>query len=91
MCRYVKGPFSAFSPWRVVWTCRQFIDARFPIPPRSQRVRNLVSPLLVYLGFRLTCFWYLVSPGSGISRETSRIYLWNLTVFLLRFSEVDAT
>ena len=24
--------------------------------------------------------WVLVSPGSGISRETSRIYFWNLTV-----------
>jgi hypothetical protein len=29
--------------------------------------------------FGRTRFWYLVAPGSGISREISRIYFWNLT------------
>ena len=41
---------------------------------------DLVARLLVNLGFCRIRFWYPVSSGSGISRETSRIYLWNLTV-----------
>ena len=40
---------------------------------------DLVARLLVNLGFCRTRFWYLVAPGSGIPRETSRIYFWNLT------------
>jgi len=40
---------------------------------------DLLARLLVNLGCCRTRFWYLVSPGSGISRETSRIYFWNLT------------
>jgi hypothetical protein len=45
--------------------------------------QNLVARLLVKLGFCRIRFWYLVAPGSGISRETSRIYFWNLTILLL--------
>jgi hypothetical protein len=40
----------------------------------------LVARLLVNLGFCRIRFWYLVAPGSGISRETSRNYFSNLTV-----------
>jgi hypothetical protein len=25
-------------------------------------------------------FWYAVAPGSGISRDTSNIFFWNLPV-----------
>jgi len=41
--------------------------------------QDLVARLLVNLGFCRTSFWYAVASGSGISRETGRIYLWNLT------------
>ena len=50
--------------------------------------RDLVARLLVKLGFCRTRFWYLVTSASGISREISRIYFWDLTMgrryFLLR-------
>jgi hypothetical protein len=39
-----------------------------------------VAPLLVDLEFCRIRFWYLVAPGAGISRETSRIHFWNLTI-----------
>jgi hypothetical protein len=39
-----------------------------------------VASLLVKSGFCRIRFWYAVGPGSGISRETSRNYFWNLTV-----------
>jgi hypothetical protein len=39
-----------------------------------------VASLLVKSGFCRIRFWYAVAPGSGISRETSRNYFWNLTV-----------
>src|ERR1700756_1986147 len=32
------------------------------------------------IGICRTRFWYLVAPGSGISREISCIFFWNLTV-----------
>jgi hypothetical protein len=38
-----------------------------------------VASLLVKSGFCRIRFWYAVAPGSGISRETSRNYFWNLT------------
>jgi hypothetical protein len=41
--------------------------------------RYFVAPLLVNLGFCRIRFWYPVASGSGISRESSRIYFWNLT------------
>jgi hypothetical protein len=41
--------------------------------------QDLVAQLLVNLGFCRIRFWYPVAPGSGISRETSRIHFWNLT------------
>jgi hypothetical protein len=56
--------------------------------------RDLVASLLVQSGFCRIRFWYLVASGSGISRETGRIYFWNLTVVAggcCDFSEVFAT
>ena len=38
---------------------------------------DLVAPLLVKLGFCRIRFWYTVASGSGISRETSRIFSRN--------------
>jgi len=40
---------------------------------------DLFARLLVNSEFCRIRFWYLVAPGSGISREISRIYFWNLT------------
>jgi hypothetical protein len=44
------------------------------------RSADLVARLLVKSGLCRIRFWYSVAPGSGISREISRIYFWNLTV-----------
>jgi hypothetical protein len=41
--------------------------------------QDFVARLLVKSGFGRIRFWYPVALGSGISRETSRIYFWNLT------------
>jgi hypothetical protein len=41
---------------------------------------DLVARLLVKSGSCRIRFWYVVAPGSGISRETSRNCFWNLTV-----------
>ena len=41
---------------------------------------DLVASLLVNLAFCRIRSWYLVAPGFGISRETGRIFLWNLTL-----------
>jgi hypothetical protein len=49
------------------------------ILPHLRRSPELVAPLLVKLGFCRIRFWYLVASASGISREISRIYFWNLT------------
>jgi hypothetical protein len=44
-----------------------------------ERRVDLVAPLLVKSGFCRIRFWYPVAPGSGISKENSRNYFWNLT------------
>jgi hypothetical protein len=54
---------------------------------RAQALADRAAALLFYIavaagvdvGFCRTRFWYIVASGSGISRETSRIYFWNLT------------
>ena len=52
------------------------------ILPHLGRRPNLVARLLVNLGFCRMRFWYPVAPGSGISRETSRISFCSLTLIL---------
>jgi hypothetical protein len=60
---------------------------RFPVSISSSVIVAIwglsvdpVASLLVKSGFCRIRFWYAVAPGSGISRETSRNYFWNLTV-----------
>jgi hypothetical protein len=61
-------------------------SARSPCPPREARFdcapANFVSSASGQMELCLNRFWYAVSLGSGISRETSRISFWNLTVMV---------
>jgi hypothetical protein len=59
--------------------CRQGAPAILLILGRLYSRWDFVAQLLVDLGFCRIRFWYLVAPGSGISREASRIHSWTLT------------
>lgn len=50
---------------------------------------DFVARLLVDLGFCRIRFWYPVALGSGISRETGRIYFWNLITTLTVATSCD--
>jgi hypothetical protein len=74
-CAFQLGKNTALSEGEVLQS---------PEKAGGTRGVDLVAPLLVNLGFCRIRFWYLVASASGISRETSRNYFWNLTLFFCR-------
>jgi len=70
----------SLAPIPALTSCVARANGAFQLILRHIGLRqNLVARLLVNLGFCRIRFWYAVASGSGISRETSRIFFWNLT------------
>jgi hypothetical protein len=78
-----QAPFLASNESISIWAETKAVTKiklkGWPPMPRQAtagigRSVDLVARLLVNLEYCRTRFWYLVAPGSGISRETSRIH-----------------